>query len=86
MERGNNGDGYKPLHNYLANHRVTLAGSDVARRDDAVFLADNGEPLTEWGVAMLFKRLKKRTGIEGKRVYAHNCRCYMAMTQLEMGA
>lgn len=78
-------DGYKPLHNYLANHRATLAGSDVAHRDDAVFLADNGEPLTEWGVAMLFKRLKKRTGIEGKRVSAHNCRRYMATTQLANG-
>ena len=32
----------------------------------------NGEPLTVWGVSMLFKRLKKRTGIAGKRVSAHN--------------
>ncbi|MFL5702825.1 MAG: tyrosine-type recombinase/integrase [Ktedonobacteraceae bacterium] len=59
--------------------------SDVACRDDAVFVTDNDEPLTEWGAAMLFKRLKKRTGIEGKRVSAHNCRRYMATTQLEMG-
>ena len=42
-------------------------------------------PLTQWGVAMLFKRLKKRTGIEGKRVSAHNCRRYMATTQLANG-
>jgi site-specific recombinase XerD len=35
---------------------------------------------------MLFKCLKKRTGIDGKqRVSAHQCRHYMAMTQLAMG-
>ncbi|MGI9057451.1 MAG: tyrosine-type recombinase/integrase [Ktedonobacteraceae bacterium] len=78
-------DGFKPLHSYLAHHRATLAGSDIARKDDAVFLADDGEPLTNWGVAMLFKRLKKRTGIDGKRVSAHNCRRYMATTQLASG-
>ncbi len=42
-------------------------------------------PLTQWGVSMLFKRLKKRTGIEGKRVSPHNCRRYMATTQLANG-
>jgi site-specific recombinase XerD len=78
-------DGFKPLHNYLAHQRATLAGSEIAHRDDAVFLADDGEPLTIWGVSMLFKRLKKRTGIDGKRVSAHQCRRYMATTQLAMG-
>ncbi len=34
---------------------------------------------------MLFKRLKQRTGIDGKRVSAHNCRRYMATTQLANG-
>ena len=34
---------------------------------------------------MLFKRLKKRTGIDGKKVGAHQCRRYMATTQLAMG-
>lgn len=34
---------------------------------------------------MLFKCLKKRTGIDGKRVSAHQCRRYMATTQLAMG-
>ena len=78
-------DGFKPLHHYLTTHRAFLAGSEVAHREDAVFLADNGEPLTQWGVSMLFKRLKKRTGIEGKRVSPHNCRRYMATTQLANG-
>jgi integrase/recombinase XerD len=51
----------------------------------SVFLANDGEPLTIWGVLMLFKRLKKRTEIDGKRVFAHQCRRYMATTQLAMG-
>jgi site-specific recombinase XerD len=34
---------------------------------------------------MLFKRLKKRIRIEGKRVSPHQCRRYMATTQLAMG-
>ncbi len=78
-------DGFKPLHQYLSGHRVVLARTDVARRDDLIFLADDGEPLTMWGVSMLFKRLKKRTGIDGKKVGAHQCRRYMATTQLAMG-
>ncbi|MEO6893208.1 MAG: tyrosine-type recombinase/integrase [Ktedonobacteraceae bacterium] len=78
-------DGFKPLHVYLSQHRLTLAGSDVAYKEDAVFLANDGEPLTYWGIAMLFKRLKKRTGIDGKKVSAHQCRRYMATTQLASG-
>jgi len=78
-------DGFKPLHFYLTQHRPTLAGSDVVHKEDAIFLANDGEPLTYWGVAMLFKRLKKRTGIDGKKVGAHQCRRYMATTQLASG-
>ncbi len=33
----------------------------------------------------MFRRLKKRTGIDGKRVSAHNCRRDMATTQLADG-
>lgn len=69
---------YRP---YLAK----LGGIDIARKEDAVFLNDNGEPLAYWGVVALFRRLKRRTGIDGKRVSAHNCRRYMATTQLADG-
>jgi site-specific recombinase XerD len=62
-----------------------LASDEIAHKDDPVFLADNGEPLPMWGVSMLFRWLKKRTGIDGKRVSAHNCRRYMATTQLAEG-
>ncbi len=40
---------------------------------------------THYGVSMLFRRLKKRTEIAGKRVSPHNCRRYMATTQLANG-
>jgi site-specific recombinase XerD len=50
-----------------------------------VFLADDGQPLTDQGVSMLFRRLKKRTEIAGKKVSPHQCRRYMATTQLAMG-
>ena len=43
------------------------------------------KPLTHHGVSMFFKRLKKRTGIDDKRVSAHNCRRYMATTELANG-
>ena len=36
-------------------------------------------------MAALWRRLKKRKGIGGKRVCAHNARRYMATTQLAMG-
>ena len=42
-------------------------------------------PLKSRGVAELFKFLQKRTGIDGKRVSAHNCRRYMATTPLASG-
>jgi site-specific recombinase XerD len=81
-------EGFKPLHEYLSKYRpylAKLAGRTVARKEDAVFLADDGEPLTIEGVSQLFMRLRKRTGIEGKRVSPHNCRRYMATTQLASG-
>jgi len=81
-------DGFKPLHEYLTKHRAYLAklgGSIVAHKEDAVFLSARGEPLTPEAVSLLFKRLRRRSGIEGKRVSAHNCRRYMATTQLAAG-
>jgi integrase/recombinase XerD len=82
-------ESFKPLHSYLSNHRAVLGGSRDddyrPRKDDTVFLVNDGESLTGWGVSMLFKCLKKRTGIDGKRVSAHQCRLYIATTQLAMG-
>jgi site-specific recombinase XerD len=55
-------DGFKPLHDYLMKHRPYLAklgGVDMARKEDAVFLNSDGEPLAYWGVAALWQRLKR---------------------------
>lgn len=81
-------DGFKPLHDYLAKYRSVLAkigGNAVARKEDAVFLSEHGKPLQPAGVSHLFESLQRRTGIAGKRVSPHNCRRYMATTQLAMG-
>ena len=81
-------DGFKPLHEYLTKHRPYLAklgGSTTARKEDPVFLSARGEPMTPEALSLLFKRLKRRTGISDKRVSAHNCRRYMATTQLAAG-
>ncbi|GHO88720.1 tyrosine-type recombinase/integrase [Dictyobacter formicarum] len=78
-------DGFKPLHVYLTKHRPFLAQSDVAHKDDSVFLNSEGGALSYGGIESLFKRLKTRTGIDGKRVSPHNCRRYMATTQLRLG-
>lgn len=81
-------EGFKALHEYLTKHRPYLLKQDgkaASHKDDPVFLSDDGKPLTAHGVSMLFRRLKKRTGIDGKRVSPHNCRRYMATTQLAHG-
>ncbi len=45
----------------------------------------NSLPLTDRGISELFRFLQKRTGIDGKCVSPHNCRRYMATTQLASG-
>jgi len=45
----------------------------------------SGLPLTDKGITELFRLLQKRTGRDGKRVSPHNCRRYMATTQLASG-
>jgi len=45
----------------------------------------SGLPLTGRGISELFRLLQKRTEIDGKRVSPHNCRRYMATTQLASG-
>ncbi len=81
-------DGFRPLHEYLTKHRPYLArlgGKTLARKEDAVFLCDDGRPLTTNTVSKLFEKLRRKTGIDGKRVSAHNCRRYMATAQPAMG-
>ena len=57
----------------------------MASFNDAVFLADDDKLLTTSGVSWLFDTLRRRTGIDDKRVFPHQCRRYMATMQLTDG-
>src|SRR5712692_1401113 len=81
-------EGFKPLHEYLLKYRADLAAMDgrmIRRKDDMVFLSDDGKPFTIIGVSKLFQKLRERSGIDGKRVSPHQCRRYMAPSQLAAG-
>jgi site-specific recombinase XerD len=81
-------EAFKTLHDYIKKHRAFLAsrgGTAVVRKEDAVFLSHEGKPLSRISVGLLFTRLGKLAGIDGKRFYHHQCRRYMATTQLAMG-
>ncbi|SRR6266487_11202 len=81
-------EAFKALHDYVKKHRSFLAGRGgvtVVRKEDAVFLSHEGKPLTRVAIGLLFSDLGKRAGIDGKRFYHHQCRRYMATTQLAMG-
>lgn len=53
--------------------------------EEHVFLSEGGEGLTIHGIEMLFKRLRARTGIKGKRVSAHIFRHTFAVRYLMLG-
>jgi site-specific recombinase XerD len=81
-------DGFRPLHEYITKHRSHLASQGVgtgSKKTDPVFLGSRGEPLKPTGITELFERLRDRAGIEGKPVYPHQGRRFMATTQLEAG-
>ena len=81
-------EAFKALHDYVKKHRPFLAsrgGVTVTRKEDAVFLSHEGKPLTRVAIGLLFTQLGKLAGIDGKRFYHHQCRRYMATTQLAMG-
>jgi integrase/recombinase XerD len=50
--------------------------------EDHVFLSETRQPLTKNGMEMLFKGLKKRAGITGKRISPHILRHTFAMNYL----
>jgi len=50
--------------------------------EDHLFLSETRQPLTKNGMEMLFKRLKKRAGIVGKRISPHIFRHTFAMNYL----
>ncbi len=69
---------------YLDKHRpgeAELAEWGSAG-EDHLFLSETRQPLTKNGMEMLFKRLKKRAGIVGKRISPHILRHTFAMNYL----
>ncbi len=50
--------------------------------EDHLFLSETRQPLTKNGMEMLFKRLKERSGITGKRISPHIFRHTFAMNYL----
>ncbi len=50
--------------------------------EDHLFLSETRQPLTKNGIEMLFKRLKGRAGIQGKRISPHIFRHTFAMNYL----
>jgi site-specific recombinase XerD len=72
------------LFYYLDKHRPNaeeLADWGSAG-EDHVFLSETRQPLTKNGMEMLFKRLKERAGITGKRISPHILRHTFAMNYL----
>jgi integrase/recombinase XerD len=72
------------LLHYLDRHRPSdeeLAEWNSAG-EDHLFLSETRRPLTKNGVEMLFKRLKARAGITGKRISPHILRRTFAVNYL----
>lgn len=72
------------LSYYLDKHRADeeeLADWGSAG-EDHIFLSETRQPLTKNGMEMLFKRLKARAGITGKRISPHIFRHTFAMNYL----
>ncbi len=53
--------------------------------EEHVFLSEGGQALTIHGIEMLFKRLRQRTGLTGKRISAHIFRHTFAVRYLMLG-
>lgn len=75
------------LLHYLDRHR---AGEKElvewgSAGEDHLFLAETRTPLTKNGVEMLFKRLRERAGITGKRISPHIFRHTFAIRYLILG-
>jgi integrase/recombinase XerD len=72
------------LYYYLDQHRPDeeeLAEWGSAG-EDHLFLSETRQPLTKNGMEMLFKRLRERAGITGKRISPHILRHTFAMNYL----
>jgi integrase/recombinase XerD len=75
------------LLHYLDRHRPDAQELEAwgSLGEDHVFLAETRKPLTKNGVTLLFVRLKKRSGITGKRISPHIFRHTFAIRYLKLG-
>jgi site-specific recombinase XerD len=53
--------------------------------DEHLFLADDGRPITIYGIEMIFRTLKKRCPGMDKRISPHTCRHWFAVNFLRSG-
>ena len=63
-------DGYLNVSALLSN-LLSKKGNEGASDQVCMVRSVGHFALIAWGVSMLFKHLKKRTGIDGKQVFAH---------------
>ncbi len=70
-------DGANPHQRYL---KARPDGETSGR----LWLTDDGTPLTYWGAMSVFRRLKRRSGVD--RLHAHLLRHTFAQVALEKGA
>ena len=72
------------LSYYLDKHRPDAAelAEWGSAGEDHLFLSETRQPLTKNGMEMLFKRLRTRAGITGKRISPHIMRHTFAMNYL----
>jgi site-specific recombinase XerD len=68
------------LTTYLNKSRV-----EPTSPHEPLFLSDDGRPLTEWGISMLFRTLKRQAPGIDKRISAHTCRHWFAVNFLRSG-
>jgi site-specific recombinase XerD len=73
-----NGEAKKALRLYLTQYRFT------AVKDDAVWLTDDGTPMSGHGIRIMIDRLKVRAGVKSGGS-AHRFRHYFATRYLENG-
>lgn len=75
-----NGQARKALRLYLTQYRPPQADG----KDDAVWLAEDGQPITDHGIRLMIDRLKRRAGVTSGGS-AHRFRHYFATRYLENG-
>ena len=80
-------EGLYSLRMYLDTYRSGVAARRVERgaKEDHLFLSERGCPLTKNGMALLFARLRKRTGIARKGINPSLLRESFALRFLQTG-